>query len=32
MLFATGMILGGLAAWLVIKLYETSWEDIFPHR
>ncbi len=32
MFFATGMILGGLAAWLVIKLYETRWEDIFPNR
>jgi len=32
MMFAIGLILGGLAAWLAIKLIETNWKDVFPGR
>jgi len=32
MLFTIGLILGGCAAWLGIALYDTNWEDIFPHQ
>ena len=32
MTFAVGLVLGGMAAWLVVGLFQTSWEDIFPNQ
>ncbi|MDR6264969.1 hypothetical protein GGE09_001972 [Roseobacter sp. N2S] len=32
MSFLIGMAIGGMAAWLVIAVMETTWEDIFPDQ
>jgi len=32
MLFVAGLVLGGLAAWVVVAVLETNWKDIFPSQ
>ncbi len=30
--FLIGMAIGGMVAWLVIAVLETTWDDIFPEQ
>ncbi len=32
MAYAIALLAGGLAAWLLLAVYETTWEDIFPEQ